>query len=59
MSRGRYTICLGVGGGEDLSHVQGYKYCPGGGGGGQGGAINLVLGGGGRGGMMSREGPEG
>ena len=51
--------------GEDISHIQGYKYCPWGGGGGggrgknhkshvQGGAINLVLGGG----MMSREGPE-
>ena len=58
-------LILSCGEGEDISHVQGYKYCPWGGGGGgknhishvQGGAINLVMGGGG-GGMMSREGPE-
>ena len=42
------------GGGKDISYVQGYKLCFGEHV--QGGAINLVLG---RGGMMSREGPEG
>ena len=63
MSEGVLKI-LSCGGEKDISHIQGYKYCPWGGGGEEsykscpGGCYKSCPGGGGGGGMMSREGPE-